>query len=63
MDKEKETESTDEFFNQLREVSLPLIKFLNERYHPHVTAIVTPTSVEIMEGIAYIPKIYDFVKD
>ena len=47
----------------LRDAADPLLKFLNENYHPHVTVIVTPTSVELMEGIMAIPKILDHVKD
>jgi len=47
----------------LRKAAEPLIKYLNENYHPHVTAIVTPTSVELLEGIMCEPKIFDFVKD
>jgi len=47
----------------LRKAAEPLIKYLNDNYHPHVTAIVTPTSVELLEGMMCVPKIYDFVKD
>lgn len=47
----------------LREAALPLIKYLNENYNPHVTAIVTPTSVELFEGIMSDVTIYDFIKD
>ena len=48
---------------KLRKAALPLIKLLNEDYHPHHTAIVTGTSIEVSEGVISIPKIYDFVKD
>ena len=30
----------------------PLIKFLNDRGHPHVTAIVTSGSCELVESVA-----------
>ena len=40
-----------------------MIKYLCENYHPHVTAIVTPTSVEVMEGIQVIPNITEFIVD
>ena len=50
-------------FDELKEVVSPLIKYLNDNYCPHVTAIVTPTSVEILEGSMAIPNIFDFVKD
>lgn len=49
--------------NDLKSASVPLIKYLCENHHPHVTAIVTPTSVEIMEGKESIPKILDFLVD
>ena len=38
-------------------------EYLCENYHPHVTAIVTPTSVEVMEGIQVIPNITEFIVD
>jgi predicted ATP-binding protein involved in virulence len=59
--KEKQIEQ-DKTFSELREAALPLIKYLSEKHHPHVTAIVTSTSVELVEGIMNIPKIYDFLK-
>lgn len=34
-----------------------MVKYLCENYHPHVRAIVTPTSVEVMEGIQAVPNI------
>ena len=46
-----------------KSASLPLIKWLNENYHPHVTVIVTPTSSELLEGKESTGPIYDFVKD
>ena len=49
--------------NDLKAAADSLIKYLNENYHPHVTAIVTPTSVELLEGIATVPNILDHVKD
>ena len=35
----------------LLEAAKPLIKYLNDNHHPMCTAIVTLTSVEILEGI------------
>lgn len=48
---------------ELKEAAKPLIKYLCENYHPHVTAIVTPTSVEVMEGVQMIPNITEFIID
>ena len=52
-----------EKFDELRTAADSLIRYLNDNYHPHVTAIVTPTSVEILEGIMSIPNILEHVKD
>ena len=52
-----------EELEKLKEVAIPLIKYLNENHHPHVTAIVTPTSVELLEEKCKIPNIYDYVPD
>jgi hypothetical protein len=41
----------------------PLIKWLCENEHPHVTAIITPTSCELLEGKCANPKIYDYIVD
>ena len=49
--------------NEFRKAATPLIKYLCENHHPHVTVIVTPTSIELLEGKCAIPKIYDYVKD
>lgn len=35
---------------QFETLAKPLIKFLNDEYHPHVTIIITPGSAEILEG-------------
>lgn len=35
---------------ELLEAAKPLIKFLNENYHPHAIAIVDTSRVEIYEG-------------
>jgi hypothetical protein len=51
-------EQTEEF----AELSRPMIKFLNDNFHPHVTVITTPNSAEIMESSArYVT--HEFVKD
>jgi hypothetical protein len=49
--------------NEFIEAAKPLIKFLNEKGHPHMTAIITCTSAELMEGLCADSKIYDYVKD
>lgn len=48
---------------KLKEAAKPLLKLLSEEYHPHHTAIVTGISIELLEGVCSIPKIYDYVVD
>ena len=45
------------------EAARPLIKWLCDNHHPHVTVIVTPTSAELLEGIRSTGEIMDYVKD
>ena len=51
------------FLKSLEEAAKPLIKFLNDNYRPHVSAIVTTNSVEVLEGSAAIRNINEFIKD
>ena len=63
-DTEKEMPATpNTILKDIKEASDPLIKYLNDNHHPHVTAIVTTSSVELLEGIASAPNIFDHVKD
>ena len=58
--------STDELKQQrmaLLNAAAPLIKYLNSEWHPHVTAIVTTTSVELLEGITTENNIYDYIPE
>ena len=57
---EKEVRERGESFKQ---AALPLIKWLCENMHPHVTAIVTPTSAELTEGVCATGPILEYVKD
>ena len=49
--------------SNLSESAKPLIKYMCENFHPHVTAIVTPTSVEVLEGKESVSDITEFVVD
>ena len=46
-----------------RENANPLLKYLAENHHPHTTAIITSTSIELVEGIKTEHKIYDYIQD
>lgn len=48
---EKKSEN-NKVSEELRKASEPLLKYLEENHHPHVTVIVTQNSVELLEGIA-----------
>lgn len=39
---------------KLEEAMKPLMKYLAENHHPHVTAIVTANKAEILEGIGVV---------
>jgi len=41
----------------------PLIKYLCENHHPHVSVIVTPTGAELLEGKKTTGEILDYLKD
>ena len=49
--------------NAFKEAAIPLIKYLCENYHPHVTVIVTPTTAELLEGLKNTGYIDDFIRD
>jgi hypothetical protein len=53
------TETTDSF----KQAVLPLIKYLCENHHPHVSVIVTPTGAELLEGKQSTGEIKDYLKD
>lgn len=48
---------------ELSRAAEPLIKLLSKKYDPHHTIIVTGTSVELVNGVMRIPKIYDYLSD
>jgi len=53
---------TEEQRKEFEEIITPVIKFLCENFHPHVTIIVEPTRAEILEGSASV--VTDkFIKD
>lgn len=41
----------------------PLLKFLCENCHPHVSVIVTSTNAELLEGCCSTGVIMDYVRD
>ena len=49
--------------NKFEELAKPILKYLCENYHPHVTVIITPTSAELLEGLNTIGYVDDFIRD
>lgn len=47
---------------EFNEVVKPVIKWLNDNCHPHVTVIITPTGAELTEGVMAVNTM-EFVKD
>lgn len=43
---------TDEQRAQFRSLATPLIQFLRDNCHPHVTVIIDNQSAELLEGIS-----------
>ncbi len=45
------------------ELVRPVIQYLCENFHPHVTVIITPTYAELLEGKMGTGKITDYICD
>lgn len=48
---------------EFEEITRPVLKFLCENYHPHVSVIITPTTAVLYEGELSIGEINDYVVD
>ena len=48
---------------KFEELARPMVKYLCENYHPHVTVIITPTSAELLEGLKTIGIVEDYIRD
>ena len=53
---------SEQEIKKFEELAKPLIKFLNDTFHPHVNIIITPTSAEIFTGEAAVHT-NEFIKD
>lgn len=47
--------------SKFEELARPMVKYLCENYHPHVTVIITPTSAELLEGLKTIGRVEDYI--
>lgn len=57
-----DAEEKDSRREELEELTRPLIKWLNDNYHPHVKLIIDPTSAELLEGCTSFCTV-DYIKD
>lgn len=48
---------------KFEELARPMVKYLCENYHPHITVIITPTSAELLEGLKTIGRVEDYIRD
>jgi hypothetical protein len=62
MEDPKKMKLNEKQIESFNESSKPLIKWLNENCHPHVTIIVTTTDSELSEGICVF-RTEEFLKD
>ena len=53
---------TNKQLDEMFEAAKPLIKWMNENGHPHCTALVDTTTIELVEGIA-MNRTSEFVRD
>ena len=49
--------------SKFEELARPMVKYLCEEYHPHVTVIITPNSAELLEGLKTIGRVEDYIRD
>jgi len=48
---------------EFEQLARPMIQYLCENYHPHVTVVITPTNAELLEGQMSTGQIMDYVRD
>lgn len=59
---EKNVNGPDPLQRDFEAAAKPLIKWLNDHGHPHMTIIVSTTHAELLEGVVAI-NTHEFVKD
>jgi hypothetical protein len=51
-----------EQIDSFEEAAKPLIKWLNENCHPHMTVVVETNGAELLEGVCNV-QVHEFIKD
>jgi len=54
---------TDEQRKEFEEKVRPVIEWLNDNCHPHVTVLIDCTNAQLMEGLCSTGEIFDYLKD
>ena len=49
-----------EQLKNFEEAARPLVKYLKEQHHPHVTAVVTAVNAELVEGLMMVSYPYEY---
>jgi hypothetical protein len=53
---------TEQQCKEFESITRPVIKWLNDNCHPHVTAVIDPTRAELLEGVCAYPT-NDYLRD
>lgn len=48
---------------EFEEVVRPVIKWLCENHHPHMSILITPVDAQLLEGVQSTGPIFDYVLD
>lgn len=48
---------------EFEQLARPVMSYLCENYHTHVTVVITPTNAELLEGQMSTGQIMDYVRD
>lgn len=59
---EKTQKEKEQEMKEFQEITKPVIKYLNDNFHPHVTVIITTNRAELVEGLKGFTT-NEFVKD
>ncbi len=63
MEKQLTIEERKQQVKEFEMAARPLIKYLAENHHPHVTAIITSVGAELLEGLMSTAPIHDYLRD
>lgn len=58
-----ETFANKDKVKEFEQLARPMMQYLCENHHPHVTVVVTPTNAELLEGKMSTGQIMDYVRD